>query len=142
MKNKVIISFAVAAGLLAVCGPMFAHHGNSAYADKVVVLKEATVTKFTWANPHSILMLDVKDGKGNVVPWAGELGSPSALALIGWTKSSVQPGDKITAYIFQSKTGNPVGRLQHIVLPDGTELRDSAGGSSGGRGGSDSEPKY
>jgi hypothetical protein len=91
-----------------------------------VVLKEVTVTKFAWANPHSIVMFDVKDDKGNLVHWAGECGSPSALGLIGWTKSSVQPGDVITVYIYQSKTGNPVGRLNHIVLADGTELRDSA----------------
>jgi hypothetical protein len=38
----------------------------------------------------------------------------------------VQPGDVITVYVFQSKTGNLVGRLNKIVLADGTELRDSA----------------
>lgn len=126
MKPKLIISFALVMSVLSVCGPAFAHHGSAAYADKVVVLKEATVTKFAWANPHSIVMFDVKDDQGNLVHWAGECGSPSALGLIGWTKGSVHPGDVITVYIYQSKTGNPVGRLNHIVLADGTELRDSA----------------
>jgi hypothetical protein len=32
----------------------------------------------------------------------------------------------ITVYLYQSKTGNPVGRLNKIVLADGTELKDSA----------------
>jgi hypothetical protein len=130
MKAKLIMSFALIVGVLTVCGPTFAHHGSAAYADKVVVLKQATVTKFAWANPHSIVMFDVKDDKGNLVHWAGECGSPSALGLIGWTKGSVQPGDVITVYIYQSKTGNPVGRLNHIVLADGTELRDSALGGN------------
>ena len=53
-------------------------------------------------------------------------GSPSSLGLLGWTKDSVQPGDVVTVYIYQSKTGRPVGRLNRIVLADGTALKDSA----------------
>jgi hypothetical protein len=127
MKNKPIVFTGLLAGLLAVYGPTFAHHGSAVYeTTKVVVLKDATVTKFIWANPHSIVMFDAKDDKGNVAHWAAEAGSPSALTLIGWTKNSVKPGDVITAYIFQSKTGNSVGRLNKIVLPDGSSLKDSA----------------
>jgi len=125
MKGKLLIAFALAAGVLTVCGPVFAHHGSAAYADKMIVLKDATVTKFAWANPHSILMFDVKDANGNTVHWAGEAGSPSALGLIGWSKASVQPGDVITVYVFPAKSGNPVGRLNKIVLSDGKELHDS-----------------
>jgi len=106
---------------------MFAHHGNSAYdTSKVVVLKEAVVTKFQWANPHSFVMVDVKDDKGNVAHWTGEAGSPSSLGLLGWSKNSVQPGDTVTLYIYQSKSGHTVGRLNKMVLRDGTELKDSA----------------
>jgi Family of unknown function (DUF6152) len=125
MRNKLLLSFASIVGLLAICAPLFAHHGSAAYADKMVVLKEATVTKFAWANPHSILMFDAKDDKGSEVHWAGEAGSPSALGLIGWSKRSVQPGDVITVYMFPAKSGKNVGRLNKIVLPDGTELHDS-----------------
>jgi hypothetical protein len=127
LKGKVITFAALLVGLLGVCGPTFAHHGSAVYdTSKVVVLKDVTVTKFVWANPHSIAMFDVKDDKGNIAHWAAEAGSPSALSLIGWTKNSIKPGDVITVYVFQSKTGNPVGRLNKIVLTDGTSLRDSA----------------
>jgi len=113
-------------GFLMLCAPLFAHHGSATYdTQKVVVLKEATITKFIWANPHSIAMFDVKDDKGSIIHWAAEAGSPSALSLIGWTKNSLRPGDVVTVYTFQSKTGNPVGRLNKIVLSDGTTLRDS-----------------
>ena len=84
MKTKLLLSFTLAAGLLAICGPALAHHGSAAYADKLVEFKQATVTKFLWSNPHSLLDFDVKDDKGNVVHWVGETGVPSALALIGW----------------------------------------------------------
>jgi len=132
MKNA-LVGFVSLASVLALCVPVLAHHGNIAYDEsKTVVLKGATVTKFAWANPHSIITFDAKDDKGGLVHWAAELGSPSALTNIGWTKVSVQPGDVITVYIHQSKTGNPVGRIDHIVLPDGSQLRDSAGGGDRG----------
>jgi Family of unknown function (DUF6152) len=127
MKRKPFAKLMVLAsfGLLLACSSAFAHHGSSAYSDKLTVLKNAMVTKFQWGNPHSIVMFDVTDEKGKVAHWAGEAGSPSALGLIGWSKNLIQPGDKITVYIFQAKSGNPVGRLNKVVLPDGTELKDS-----------------
>jgi len=115
--------------------PAFAHHGSSAYSDKLTILKNGTVTKFQWGNPHSIVMFDASDDKGKVQHWAAEAGSPSALSLIGWSKGAIQPGDKITVYMFQAKSGNPVGRLNKVVLSDGTELHDSQlGGERGGAG--------
>ncbi len=120
MKSKLLMSFAVLVGGLTVCGAMFAHHGATSYANNIVVLKEATVTKL-----HTIVLFDVKDDKGNVSHWAGEAGSPSAVSLLGWTKNSLQPGDVITVYIYPAKSGNPVGRLNKVVFADGKTLRDS-----------------
>jgi hypothetical protein len=125
MKRKPPISFALLIGVLMICGAAFAHHGATSYTNNVVVLKDATVTKFVWANPHTIVLFDVKDQSGNVSHWAGEAGSPSAVGLLGWTKSSVQPGDVITVYIYPAKSGSPVGRLNKIVFADGKTLRDS-----------------
>jgi hypothetical protein len=128
MKSKILLSLVVAIAALAMCGSAFAHHGSAAYSDKMVVLKDATVTKFQWGNPHTIIMFEVKDDKGNVAHWSGEAGSPSALSLIGWSKTSIEPGDVITVYLFPAKSGYQVGRLNRIVLHDGTELRDSQQG--------------
>ena len=127
MKLGLVASLTLAMAFLLASVPMAAHHGNVAYdTSKAVVLRGATVTKFVWANPHCFIMFDAKDDKGNIQHWAGEAGSPSALGPIGWSSSTLQPGDMITVYIYQSKTGNPVGRLNKIVLADGTELKDSA----------------
>jgi len=127
MKLKLFVSSAIMAVIILASTSVYAHHGSAVYdTSKAVVLKDATVTKFIWANPHSIAMFDAKDEKGNIVHWAAEAGSPSALSLIGWTKNSIKPGDVITVYVFQSKTGSPVGRLNKIVLSDGTSLKDSA----------------
>ncbi len=132
LQSKLLMSFALLVGALTPCGPMFGHHGSAAYkADKVVVLKQATVTRFMWANPHAILMFDVRDGKGNVSHWAGEAGSPSAVSLLGWTRNSLHAGDVITVHLYPSKFNSTVGRLDKIVLSDGTTLRDSPRGDRG-----------
>jgi len=125
MNRKWLQSFALLVGALTICGTLLAHHGAAAYADKVVVLKDATVTKFVWANPHNIVLFDVKDDNGNITHWVGEAGSPSATGLLGWTRNSLQSGDVITVYIYPAKSGNPVGRLNKIVFADGKVLRDS-----------------
>lgn len=111
---------------LAVGVPVLAHHGSASYkTDKVVVMKHAMVTRFLWANPHTMLLFDVKDDKGNVTHWAGEGGSPAAVRLLGWNKNSMQPGDVITVQLYPSKFESHVGRLNKIVLADGTTLNDS-----------------
>jgi hypothetical protein len=133
MKGKLLICSALFVGLLAVCGSAFAHHGSAAYASAVVTMKDATVTRFTWNNPHCIVMFDVKDDKGEVTHWAAEIGSPPAVSLIGWNKNSLQPGDVVTVYLWPAKSGRPVGRLNRVVFPDGKILRDSQLGGGEGK---------
>jgi|SRR5579863_3551147 hypothetical protein len=117
---------AIFGGLL-LCGRVaFAHHGSASYkTDNVLVLRHATVTQFLWANPHSMLLFDVKDESGNVTHWAGEAGSPSAIRLLGWNKNSMRPGDIVTVQLYPSKFENAVGRVDTIVLADGTTLKNS-----------------
>ena len=134
MKSKLLVMFVLCVGLLAFCGPVLAHHGNVAYENKVVEFKQATVTKFLWSNPHSLIDFDVKDDKGNVVHWVCETASPEALKLIGWSKSSLQPGDVITITMYVAKNGNPAGRLNKILLSDGSTLHDTQlGGDAGNK---------
>ena len=145
MKRNVSLSARVFFSLIVFCSPLLAHHGNAAYDMKEVPVKAVTVTQFVWANPHSIITFDAKDASGKVEHWAGELGSPSALTNLGWSKTSAKPGDVIDVYIHQSKTGNPVGRITRIALADGSSLRDSSGGGDepgAGRGGRGGDSQY
>lgn len=119
-------------GTLAVSSPLLAHHGNAAFADKPTTLKDAKVTNFSWSNPHSLIEFDAKDDKGKMQHWVVETAAPQALVLIGWSKSSLQPGDLIAVTMYQAKTGAPAGRLQKIVLADGSELHDTQLGADGG----------
>ena len=126
LKSESLVFLALLCVVLTVSGPLFAHHGSASYkTDKVIVLNQATVTKFVWANPHAMLLFDVKDANGAVTHWAAEAGSPSAVRLLGWNKNSLQPGDVITVHLYPSKFETHVGRLDKIVLPNGGTLMDS-----------------
>ena len=135
MKTKLLTSVALVAGLLSVCGPLFAHHGAAAYdVRNPVMFKGAVVTKYSWINPRALIFFDYKDDKGNVQHWTTQIGSPSAVILVGWNRTSLKPGDVITVYVWQSKPGLPVGRLNKVIFADGTLLRDSqTGADNGGR---------
>jgi hypothetical protein len=112
--------------VLVLCGAAFAHHGSASYkAGKSILLRQARVTQFVWANPHAIVLFDVKDEQGNVAHWAGEAGSLAAIRALGWNKNSVRPGDIVTIQLYPSKFESDVGRVVEIVLADGTTLRNS-----------------
>ena len=135
MKLRILTFVLVGAALLAVCAPLFAHHGAAAYdMSKAVELKGAVVTKYSWMNPHVLVYFDVKDSNGKVTQWTAEAGSPSALGVVSWGRSSMKIGDEVTIWVFQTKTGLPVGRLNKIQFADGSMLRDSqVGGDNGER---------
>jgi hypothetical protein len=130
MRGNLLVRLALI-GFLAGSSPLFAHHGSAAYASSVVAMKDVTVTRFAWNNPHCIVMFDAKDDKGNIVHWAAEIGSPPAVTVLGWTKNSLQPGDVVTIYLWPAKSGRPVGRLNRVLFPDGKMLRDSQLGGDG-----------
>ena len=136
MKTKSMILFVLTAALLTIGGPaLFAHHGAAAYdMSKVVTLKGAVVTSYAWINPHPLIKVDYKDDKGVVQHWTAEMGSTPASSLIGWTRTTMKPGDVVTIYIWQAKSGLTVGRLNKVILPDGTLMRDTqTGADNGGR---------
>jgi hypothetical protein len=128
MKTKLVTSFALAAGLLMVCSPMFAHHGSA--VSYVIDLKKqvtvtGTVTEWRWANPHCYLMYDVKDEKGNIVNWGAETGAPNTMAGHGFTRNTFKPGDTVTITVFPSRIGSARGLLSKVVL-NGKVLLDDA----------------
>ena len=105
----------------------FAHHSDAAYATTSIVLKNATITKFTWVNPHGLVSFDVKDEKGQITHWNAEFGSPSAMSLLGWNRNTVTVGEVADIEMFPSKNGAPVGRLAKISYPDGKVLNYRVG---------------
>ncbi|PYU21266.1 MAG: hypothetical protein DMG30_18090 [Acidobacteria bacterium] len=135
MKMKVLMLVVSIAGLLAISSSAIAHHGAAAYdMSKPIVLKDAVITQFAWINPHPLIKADSKNEKGNVQHWTMEMGSTPASQLIGWTRNTLKPGDVVTLYVWQAKSGLTVGRFNKVVFADGKVMRDTqTGADNGGR---------
>ena len=106
--------------------PLFAHHGGTSLYDvKKEVTAEATVTDFSWTNPHVEIGLDAKDDNGKVKHLVLETSSTPVMVNRGWNRKSLQPGDVIQVTFNPSPTGAKIGRLVKLVKADGKELRNS-----------------
>jgi hypothetical protein len=135
VKMKVVMLVALFTALVVVDRPLSAHHGNAAFdLGKPTVLKDAVVTEFIWINPHPLIKADYKNEKGEVQHWIMEMGSTVSAQLIGWTRTTLAPGDVVTLYVWAAKTGAHAGRFNKVDFPDGTTMRDTQrGGDDGGR---------
>jgi hypothetical protein len=102
--------------------PAFSHHSDAAYGTTSIVLKNATIAKVIWANPHGIVSCDVKDENGKVTRWNLEMGSPSAMELVGWNRNSLAPGDVVTIDINPARNGTNLGRLLRVTSAGGKVL--------------------
>ena len=105
------------------CVPVDAHHSFAAVFDiEKTIAVSGTVTKVEWMNPHAWIHIDVEDDDGDVQKWAFELGSPNGLIRRGWTRKSVQVGDKISVSGYRARDGSQRGNVKSIVLDNGEEL--------------------
>ena len=98
----------------------WAHHGSAVSYDLAqrITLK-GTITDFKYINPHPSIFWDVKDAKGNVVHWAGEIAPNTAqLQQEGWgrkrSEAALAPGTAVTITLSPSRSSNPVGLIQKI----------------------------
>src|SRR5256885_15018009 len=97
----------VAGLLLTSTGLLLAHHGDSGrYEDKLTTVT-GTVAEIILVNPHSTLVLDVKDDSGKTVKWRGELGSAVQLRGWGWTPEGIKAGDTVSMKGRRPKNGSP-----------------------------------
>ena len=98
---------------------VFAHHGTAAYDTTQATTVKGTVTDFQFINPHTLILLDVKDDKGAVEHWQVDAQSPeSALTRDGWSKSMLKAGDQISITGYRAKNG-----IKYPAIPENGHAR-------------------
>ncbi len=118
MKGKLLVLVLLLSAI-----PLFAHHGGTSLYDITKqITVNATVTEYTWTNPHVEIGLDAKDDKGKVKHWLLEASSPPVMVSRGWNRKSLQVGDAVKVTFNPSQKGTDVGRLIKVIKPNGEEL--------------------
>jgi Family of unknown function (DUF6152) len=111
----------LAVAIVAAASPLFAHHSWPVDTSREVTVK-GTVMGYNWANPHVMIDLSVTTATGKVEKW--DVGGPSTARMSGngWDKTTLKPGDVITAMGYRFTDGSNVLRLQKIVMANGKEM--------------------
>jgi hypothetical protein len=118
MKGKLLVLVLLLSAI-----PLFAHHGGTSLYDITKqITVDATVTEYTWTNPHVEIGLDAKDDKGKVKHWLLEASSPPVMVSRGWNRKSLQVGDAVKVTFNPSQKGTDVGRLIKVIKSNGEEL--------------------
>jgi len=134
MKLKASGYVTLVLAYLMIAFPTLAHHGTGvAYETEKTVTLKGTVTNWIWANPHCGLLFDVTEDNGDVVHWGAELGNPHQESGAGFSKDSLNAGDKITVTGHPARSGAPRLTLSRVVLADGHVLpeRQAKGNGEG-----------
>jgi hypothetical protein len=101
------------------------HHGDAGRYEQTLTTVTGLVVQMQLVNPHSMLILDVKDPTGKVVRWRGELGSPAQLKQLGWVSGAIKIGDTVTMRGRRLKGGSPLLTLSEcarVIDASGKEL--------------------
>ena len=113
------LTLAAFAAAIALAAPLAAHHSTAMFEwGQAKPLKNMTVEKWEWTNPHTFLY--ARDAEGQ--RWAFEGMSPNHLVRYGWSKRSVAPGEKIDLTYYPLRDGRRGGFNVTVTKADGSSL--------------------
>ena len=95
-----------------------AHHSFAMFDPTKPMKFEGTVQSLQWTAPHAVLWLEAgKVGTYDTGLWSLELPtSPANLAKMGWSRTSVKPGDKVVVEINPMRDGRRAGQFKRATL--------------------------
>jgi hypothetical protein len=122
----------LALAVLLVCGRASAHHSFAMYDPAQLIHVVGTVKTFAWTNPHVMVWVVKDDPAGEL--WTIELPtSPGNLARSGWSKSTLEPGDKVDVEVNPLRDGQHAGSFKKATLVESGEVLTAAIAASDGK---------
>lgn len=118
--NRSYVKFGLAVFFgLGLVGTAAAHHSFAVYDHSKTQVLKGTVKTFQWTNPHVVVWIVVKpDGGGEAQEWGIETTSPGVLTRSGWTRKSLNPGDRVSVEFAPLRDGSHGGGLKTVTLLD------------------------
>jgi len=107
--------------------PTLAHHSGAMFEEKKTITVEGVVKEFQYSNPHSWLVVDVKEKDGKVTTWGFEAEGPSTLRRAGIRPSDFAAGTKLTITGRPMKDGQHAATWEYAVRADGKRFNPREG---------------
>src|SRR5438128_6843561 len=105
--------------IVALTAPMLSHHSGAMFEKEKTITVEGVVKEFQFTNPHSWLLVDVKNKDGSVTTWGFEAEGPSTLQRAGIRRSDFAVGTKLKITGHPMKNGTPAAVWVDAVRADG-----------------------
>ena len=107
--------------------PLLAHHSGAMFEKEKTITVEGVVKQFQYTNPHSWLLVDVKNKDGSVTTWGFEAEGPSTLQRAGIRPSDFAAGTKLKITGHPMKDGSPAAAWVEAIRADGKRFNPSEG---------------
>lgn len=98
--------------------PLAAHHSFAMFDPSKPMTFEGTVKTLQWTAPHAILWVQAGAvGKYEPGLWSLEFPtSPGNLSKMGWSRTSLKPGDKVIVDINPIRDGRRAGQFKKVTV--------------------------
>ena len=120
------LTFLAGAALVVASGVAMAHHSFAMFDRDNPIELEGVVQEFKFTNPHTFIILAVKQEDGTIQTWNLEGTSPSNVARSGWSSRSLKAGDEVKLKIWPLRSGAPGGgwNVEQITFRDGRPIAE------------------
>jgi len=108
--------------LLTASDTSLGHHSPAVFDRSREITITGIVREFRWGNPHSWIHLDVEDADGNVGTWSVEMNPATMIARNGWTRRTVEPGDRVAIVVHPLRNDEKGGQYISATLENGTVM--------------------
>ena len=128
MRMLTLVGYALSGAFF--FGTAAAHHAGVMFDEESEVTLTGIVREFQFTNPHSWLIVDVRNHDGSMTTWGFEAEGPSIMMRRGIRPGDLTPGTRLTITGRPMRDGRPAAAWTHAVREDGKEFfprRRSAG---------------
>ena len=117
-----------ALALLLAAAAAEAHHSFAVHfvSDRSISVT-GTITDFRFSNPHGEAFLTVINENGEEEAWRAETNSPNVLRRRGWSRTSLEPGMKVTLEGWPARDIPNYMRIRSVTFADGSVLGTQRG---------------
>jgi hypothetical protein len=118
IRTTFVLAAAIVLAAMA-AAPAIAHHSATMFEMEKTITVEGVVKEFQYTNPHSWLLVNVRNKDGSVTTWGFEAEGPSTLQRSGIRPSDFAAGTKLKISGRPMKDGTPAAIWTEAVRADG-----------------------